>query len=154
MDIQKRQVSLSEIRTRERRATLLTTLYTLGAWIVYVAAWYLGLFKWSTASQKAVRTAPVIIGPIVYVVKAPRIRSETHCRPYYRILFTRRIVQIWYARIGDKEGAFFFTSGMASLTKLVFRENLARVIETTACKSRGNQEEDQLQSDTRVALAV
>ncbi|KAG7091727.1 hypothetical protein E1B28_008128 [Marasmius oreades] len=87
MDIQKRQVKLSEIRLRERRATLLVTLYTLAGWAAYVALWYTrvlpGRYTGGTV-QRAVRGVPVVLGPIV-------------------ILFIRRIVQIWYTRIGDAE---------------------------------------------------
>jgi len=85
LDIQKRETKLSEIRLRERRSTLLTTLYTLAAWATYVSLWYMNLiptFSWKI--EKAVKDALVIVGPII-------------------ILFTRRIVQIWYKRKGDAE---------------------------------------------------
>lgn len=89
LDIQKRQVKLSEIRLRERRSTLLVTLYTLAGWVGYVSLWYLGLLPnisghAKSRFERAVKGAPVVIGPIV-------------------ILFVRRIVQIWYTRKGDAE---------------------------------------------------
>jgi hypothetical protein len=40
LDIQKRETRLSEIRLRERRATLLVTLYTLAGWGAYLGLWY------------------------------------------------------------------------------------------------------------------
>ncbi|TFK33254.1 hypothetical protein BDQ12DRAFT_691308 [Crucibulum laeve] len=91
-DIQKRQVQLSEIRLRERRTTLMVTLYTLAAWVAYVSMWYMNVlptFNNPTLSRdnglgKAIKGAPVVVGPIV-------------------ILFIRRIVQIWYQRKGDAE---------------------------------------------------
>ncbi|KJA21000.1 hypothetical protein HYPSUDRAFT_141445 [Hypholoma sublateritium FD-334 SS-4] len=91
-DIQKRQLKLSEIRLRERRSTLLVTLYTLAAWVAYVSLWYLNILPDLNRGQlgtrpsigKAIKAAPVIIGPII-------------------ILFTRRVVQIWYMRKGDAE---------------------------------------------------
>jgi len=90
LDIQKRQVKLSEIRLRERRSTLLVTLYTLAGWVAYVSMWYLSVlpnisgYERSRKFEKAVKASPVIIGPVV-------------------ILFVRRIVQIWYKRKGDAE---------------------------------------------------
>ncbi|KAG6844127.1 hypothetical protein H0H87_009583 [Tephrocybe sp. NHM501043] len=88
-DIQKRQVQLSEIRLRERRATLLVTLYTLATWVAYVSMWYIGVLprlsgRHGSGIEKAAKGAPVVIGPIF-------------------ILFVRRIVQVWYKRKGDAE---------------------------------------------------
>lgn len=90
LDIQKRQTRLSEIRLRERRATLLVTIYTLAFWTAYLTMWYTNVLpnlsghKPNSAFEKFAKGAPVLVGPIV-------------------ILFTRRIVQIWYTRIGDAE---------------------------------------------------
>jgi hypothetical protein len=70
-DIRKRQLKLSEIRLRERRSTLLATLYTLGAWVAYVSVWYfdslpaMGTSKFVVA--KGVKVLPVLFGPVVYV---------------------------------------------------------------------------------------
>ncbi|KAE9395209.1 hypothetical protein BT96DRAFT_997814 [Gymnopus androsaceus JB14] len=89
-DIRKRQVQLSEIRLRERRATLLVTLYTLAAWVAYVSLWYTNLLPnirgrgSPNSMEKALGALPVLLGPIA-------------------ILFIRRIVQIWYSRKGDAE---------------------------------------------------
>jgi endoplasmic reticulum junction formation protein lunapark len=71
-DIQKRQLKLSEIRLRERRSTLLTTLYTLGAWVAYVGVWYWdslpAMSKWTNpAVAKGVKFLPVVFGPVMYV---------------------------------------------------------------------------------------
>lgn len=70
-DIQKRQLKLSEIRLRERRSTLLTTLYTLGGWVAYVSVWYwdsLPAMKTSNPGvAKGVKVLPVLFGPVVYV---------------------------------------------------------------------------------------
>ncbi|KAK1225841.1 hypothetical protein PQX77_011202 [Marasmius sp. AFHP31] len=57
-DIQKRQVKLSEIRLRERRATLLVTLYTLAGWVAYVALWYTSILPGRNSggtTERAVR---------------------------------------------------------------------------------------------------
>jgi len=94
-DIQKRQLHLSEIRLRERRSTLLATLYTLAAWVAYVSMWYInalpgfksssgGNYNRSGAVEKGMKAVPVVVGPII-------------------ILFIRRVVQIWYTRKGDAE---------------------------------------------------
>ncbi|KAF8888145.1 hypothetical protein CPB84DRAFT_1786333 [Gymnopilus junonius] len=91
-DIQKRQTRLSEIRLRERRSSLLATLYTLAIWVAYVSLWYLnalpnlhdGTYIKHQSTDKFLKGFPVVIGPII-------------------ILFIRRVVQIWYKRKGDAE---------------------------------------------------
>ncbi|KAI0685739.1 hypothetical protein BC835DRAFT_1382663 [Cytidiella melzeri] len=90
IDIQKRQTHLSEIRLRERRSTLLFSIYALALWIAYVSVWYTGLLPTMSGHPRGsgmetlVEGLPVFVGPIV-------------------ILFIRRIVQIWYTRIGNTE---------------------------------------------------
>ncbi|KAI0041960.1 hypothetical protein FA95DRAFT_1500719 [Auriscalpium vulgare] len=90
LDIQKRQTRLSEIRLRERRATLVVTLYAIAAWGAYGGLWYVGFLpnlsnhRPNSQFERALKGLPTVIGPIL-------------------ILFTRRIVQLWYARIGDAE---------------------------------------------------
>ncbi|KAJ6537510.1 hypothetical protein DFH09DRAFT_1177921 [Mycena vulgaris] len=88
-NIQKRQTLLSEIRLRERKATMLVTLNAIGVWLVYLAVWYFGFVSGGAAgrvnsAERALRALPVFIGPIF-------------------ILFIRRIVQIWYNRKGNAE---------------------------------------------------
>ncbi|PPQ92761.1 hypothetical protein CVT25_003870, partial [Psilocybe cyanescens] len=91
-EVQERQLKLSEIRLRERRSTLVVTLYTLAAWGAYVSLWYLnalpgitdGTYVRNAGMERIVKVLPVAIGPIV-------------------ILFIRRVVQIWYKRKGDAE---------------------------------------------------
>ncbi|KDR84493.1 hypothetical protein GALMADRAFT_133778 [Galerina marginata CBS 339.88] len=91
-DIQKRQLQLSEIRLRERRSTLVVTLYTLAAWVAYVSLWYLkalpdlkdGTYIRTKSVERIIKGIPVAVGPIV-------------------ILFIRRVVQIWYKSKGDAE---------------------------------------------------
>ncbi|KAI0290155.1 hypothetical protein BC826DRAFT_970600 [Russula brevipes] len=91
LDIQKRGTQLNEIRLRERRATLLVTLYTLAGWGAYLSLWYTQLLpqmsghRPNSQVEKAVKGFPAILGPII-------------------ILFTRRIVQLWYRRKGNAEG--------------------------------------------------
>ncbi|KAJ7617586.1 hypothetical protein DFH06DRAFT_100253 [Mycena polygramma] len=95
-DISRRQTLLADLRTRERTASALVTLYALGAWLAYGGVWYFGFVSGSGGSgsggsgsrvkgaERFVRALPVFVGPIV-------------------ILFIRRIVQVWYARKGDAE---------------------------------------------------
>ncbi|KAH9848709.1 hypothetical protein C2E23DRAFT_842239 [Lenzites betulinus] len=89
-DIQKRQTHLSEIRLRERRATLLFSVYAILLWLVYTSMWYKDFLPTLTSHrrnsqfERTAEAVPVFAGPIV-------------------ILFIRRIVQIWYTRIGDAE---------------------------------------------------
>ncbi|KAJ7508809.1 hypothetical protein B0H11DRAFT_1962692 [Mycena galericulata] len=89
-NIHKRQTLLSEIRARERKATMLVTLYALAGWLTYVAVWYFGFVSSRGANrrvppvERALMALPVFIGPIL-------------------ILFIRRIVQIWYNRKGNAE---------------------------------------------------
>ena len=74
-DIQKRQTQLSDIRLRERRSTLVVTLYTLAAWVGYLSLWYMnalpdlrdGKYIRNGSTEKALKGLPVIIGPIVCV---------------------------------------------------------------------------------------
>ncbi|KAL4246655.1 Endoplasmic reticulum junction formation protein lunapark [Abortiporus biennis] len=89
-DIQKRQTRLSEIRLRERRSTLNFSLIAFSLWVAWVSLWYMDYLPnlshhpRKSTFEKAVRGIPVFVGPII-------------------ILFIRRIVQIWYHRIGDAE---------------------------------------------------
>jgi len=89
-DIQKRETQLNEIRLRERRATLLVTLYTFAGWGAYLGLWYAQLLpqmsghRPNSKVEKAAKGFPAILGPII-------------------ILFTRRIVQLWYNRKGNAE---------------------------------------------------
>jgi len=89
-NIEERQIRLSEIRLRERRTSLLVTLYTIASWVVYLAFWYLNLLPsffgrhQNARVEKAGKALPIVVGPIL-------------------TLFVRRIVEIWYKRIGDAE---------------------------------------------------
>ncbi|KAH9970245.1 hypothetical protein BGW80DRAFT_1333111 [Lactifluus volemus] len=89
-DIQKRETRLNEIRLRERRATLLVTMYTFAGWGAYLGLWYAQLLPWMTKYrtnsevEKAIKGFLVILGPII-------------------ILFSRRIVQLWFNRKGSAE---------------------------------------------------
>ncbi|KDQ29906.1 hypothetical protein PLEOSDRAFT_1076500 [Pleurotus ostreatus PC15] len=74
-DVQSRQQKLADIRLRERRSTLWSTLYTAAAYGVYVCLWY---FQALTL-PRGVALAPVLVGPLI-------------------VLFIRRIVQLWYSR--------------------------------------------------------
>ncbi|KZT04546.1 uncharacterized protein LAESUDRAFT_728038 [Laetiporus sulphureus 93-53] len=90
LDIQKRQTRLSEIRLRERRSTLYFSLVAVALWASWSGLWYAGLLpnvsghNRNSSFERTAKGVPVFLGPIL-------------------ILFTRRIVQIWYTRIGDKE---------------------------------------------------
>ncbi|KAH9168137.1 hypothetical protein EDB89DRAFT_2115413 [Lactarius sanguifluus] len=84
LDIQKRETRLGEIRLRERRATLLVTLYSqLPDGLLPQASKH----RINSPVDKAIKAFPAIVGPII-------------------ILFTRRIVQLWYNRKGNAEGNF------------------------------------------------
>ncbi len=108
LDIQKRQTRLSEIRLRERRSTLLFSIYALSLWVAYVSLWYTDLVPTMSSRprysrfERVLEAAPVFAGPIVYVSTLCSHDTEPDRRG--RILFIRRIVQIWYTRIGDTEG--------------------------------------------------
>lgn len=84
IDIQKRQTRLSEIRLRERRATLLVTLYALAVWGAYVSVWYMGLlpsfqtlgmrrpgseqgYQARERAEKLMKGVPVFVGPVLCV---------------------------------------------------------------------------------------
>jgi len=90
LDIQKRETRLNEIRLRERRATLLVTLYTFAGWGAYLGLWYAQLLpqmskhRPNSEMEKAIKGFPAVLGPVI-------------------ILFTRRIVQLWFNRKGNAE---------------------------------------------------
>ncbi|KZP08388.1 hypothetical protein FIBSPDRAFT_803056 [Athelia psychrophila] len=104
-DIQKRQSRLSDIRIRERRSTLSVTLWTLAIWVAYVSAWYTSMLPnlsghaQKSGFEKAVKGAPVVVGPII-------------------ILFTRRIVQLWYTRKANAEEKTLKTALKEQRTKI------------------------------------
>ena len=111
LDVQKRETRLSEIRLRERRATLLVTLYTLAGWGAYLGLWYAQVLPQATKHRnnspvdKAIKAFPAILGPIMYVILLfPIPPAHMTEKLASRILFTRRIVQLWYNRKGNAEG--------------------------------------------------
>ena len=111
LDVQKRETRLSEIRLRERRATLLVTLYTLAGWGAYLGLWYAQVLPQATKHRnnspvdKAIKAFPAILGPIMYVILLlPILPAHMTEKLASRILFTRRIVQLWYNRKGNAEG--------------------------------------------------
>jgi len=73
-DIQKRETQLNEIRLRERRSTLLVTMYTFAGWGAYLGLWYAQLLpqmsghRPNSKVEKAVKGFPAILGPIMYVI--------------------------------------------------------------------------------------
>lgn len=77
-DIAKRQQSLSEIRLRERRSTLLFSVYALALWGLWASLWYAdylpnvstilpGVTGHARESrwERTAKSAPVFVGPIV-----------------------------------------------------------------------------------------
>ncbi|KAI9511050.1 hypothetical protein F5148DRAFT_1327020 [Russula earlei] len=107
-DIQKRETQLNEIRLRERRATLLATLYTFAGWGAYLGLWYTQLLpsmsgqRHMNAAEKVIRDLPAVLGPVMYI-SLPFIFSVYVVDLVSRILFIRRIVQLWYNRKGNAE---------------------------------------------------
>jgi len=105
LDIQKRETGLNEIRLRERRATLLVTLYAFAGWGAYLGLWYAQLLpstsghRSNSQAEKAIKGLPAILGPII-------------------ILFTRRIVQLWYNRKGNAEEKSLATLKLARRNKV------------------------------------
>ncbi|KAJ6605963.1 hypothetical protein B0H10DRAFT_2075372 [Mycena sp. CBHHK59/15] len=100
-NIQKRQTLLSEIRLRERKATMLVTLYAILGWLMYLAFWYYGVVSAGRGAngqvrgaERALRALPVFVG--LFLMK-PRSKYPLS------ILFIRRIVQVWYNRKGNAE---------------------------------------------------
>jgi endoplasmic reticulum junction formation protein lunapark len=66
LSIQKRQTQLSEIRLRERRATLLFTFWAFSAWVAYVGLWWAGIVGGrGRAYNGALWGVPVFLGPVV-----------------------------------------------------------------------------------------
>jgi hypothetical protein len=77
VDIQKRETRLNEIRLRERRATLLVTMYTFAGWGAYLGLWYAQLlprmskYRPNSEVEKAIKGFLAILGPIMYVIRLP-----------------------------------------------------------------------------------
>lgn len=74
LSISSAQTRLSEIRLRERRATLLVTLYAFAFWVLYVLLWWTVLPRyqlWAYHSrddrtlQSIIKGVPVVLGPIL-----------------------------------------------------------------------------------------
>lgn len=93
LSIQSRQTRLAEIRLRERRASLWVTLYLFSAWALYAGVWYIGWIGRLLGTEtngnrnlwrKSIAGSLVIVGPLL-------------------ALSARRIVQLWYTRIGNAE---------------------------------------------------
>ena len=64
---------------------------------------------------------------------------------YVRILFVRRIVQMWYTRIGNAEGELVAIACGTSLTCTGdTRESTCEAAQAAARKDRRSQTEDQL----------
>ena len=94
LDIQKRQQHLSEIRLRERRTTLLFSVYALALWAAYVSLWYAdfvptlsGHARYSKY-EKSVQAVPVFLGPIVYVAHSPSTQVLADRGPYQNIVYS------------------------------------------------------------------
>ena len=105
-DIEKRRIRLSELRLRERRTTLASTLYALAGWGLYVSLWYMEVLPrlgFSTATDQVLRGAPVFIGPILCAIVSYDVLIFSDIS--IRVLLVRRLVQLWYKRKGDAEGA-------------------------------------------------
>ncbi|KAG2142731.1 uncharacterized protein EDB93DRAFT_1157247 [Suillus bovinus] len=82
-DVARRQTRLAEIRLRERRTTLQFTFGTLSLWISFVYLWYARMLPAAWHDSLLAKLA-VLVGPVI-------------------ILFTRRMMQIWYSWKGGRE---------------------------------------------------
>lgn len=65
LSIQKRQTRLSEIRLRERRATLLVTSWAFFLWVAYVALWWAGAIGQRARVVRGALWSLVVLGPLV-----------------------------------------------------------------------------------------
>ncbi|KAJ7681267.1 hypothetical protein B0H17DRAFT_1205935 [Mycena rosella] len=84
------QSVLAALRAHECHASMLLTLYALAFWAAYLAVWYFS-FVASRACAAWSALCQLLWGRF--------------CAILYRILFIRRIVQIWYIRKGNAEVA-------------------------------------------------
>jgi hypothetical protein len=84
-------------------------LYTFAGWGAYLGLWYAQLLpqmsghRPNSRVEKAVKGFPAILGPIMYVTHR-LLSSLSMTNLCSRILFSRRIVQLWYNRKGNAEG--------------------------------------------------
>ena len=89
--------------------------------------------------EKAVKGFPAILGPIMYVILP--LLSPFHDRfCFSRILFNRRIVQLWYNRKGNAEGPWRFSCPRVGLV-LTFT-NFSEKSLTALKQARRNKVED------------
>jgi hypothetical protein len=147
-DIQSRQTKLADIRRRERSSTFLLTLYLFGFWVVYVAVWYgtpgaLPTFGSQAGAglDRALKGAPVVIGPVMFVCWPFSLRSALTRR--CSVLFMRRIVQLGYQRIGNAEGGLLpldiSTLAHYPHPNLTQRSNCRRCTRSSATRSRNSR---------------
>jgi hypothetical protein len=147
-DIQSRQTRLADIRRRERSSTFFLTFYLLAFWVAYVLVWYgtpgalptLGS-RAGAGWDRALKGAPVVIGPVMFVCS-----SFSLCSPLTRrcsVLFMRRIVQLGYQRIGNAEGVLLAldirTLALYSHSLLTQRSNCRRCTRSSATRSRNSK---------------
>ena len=156
-DIKKRQVKLSEIRLRERRATLLVTLYTLATWVAYVSLWYMQYLPQirnsrgvrSMGLERALKAFPVLIGPIVCVIR--KISGALSVAHRHRHLAFCSFGGSFKFGINEKETqkVRFMTLYYYRGAHVGFRENGSTANERAEDQGRGDQEENQLLFHTR-----
>lgn len=100
-EIQDVQSRLTQIRLRERRASVTLTLQAFLLWAIYTAAcWFFGLLTLRGPAQRFgddARYGAKWVETSTMVVWVPVVASPV------LIVFTRRIVRWWYRRIGAAE---------------------------------------------------
>ncbi|KAN0061322.1 hypothetical protein ACQY0O_006168 [Thecaphora frezii] len=94
-DITEVQTRLTQIRTRERRASVTLTLQAFLVWALYtIVCWFLGLLSFG---QESYEDGEEGSGSGLLLVWAPVVLSPI------LIIFTRKIVRFWYRRVGAAE---------------------------------------------------
>ena len=161
LSISSKQTRLSEIRIRERRATLLVTLYAFGGWLLYLALWWtvlpkLQLWKYHSRDdrtlQSIIKAIPAVVGPVLYVFP---------CAAWSRgSLF----LVASYSFDGSFNGGILVKLvkkvcscvwGRASwLTASPFRETAQGAYGGATEEDRGNKEEDELLLDQEPARQI
>ncbi|KAL7416297.1 hypothetical protein BDY24DRAFT_379153 [Mrakia frigida] len=95
--IQDKQQRLSEIKLRERRTSLVFTLYGFGSWLLYAVLWWLnvlplGLIGFGGSQEDGEESSwEDGLGGVI-VLALPAVVGP------FGIMFIRRIVKMWYTR--------------------------------------------------------
>ncbi|EJU02509.1 hypothetical protein DACRYDRAFT_116185 [Dacryopinax primogenitus] len=136
--IDKKKAQLADIRLRERRMTLLFTLYSLFTWVAYTTLWYLELLPRAWARTQAVKVLSAL--PVGFVpVSVLSIRRLVHAfyswRASYEEIALKKLLGEQKAKIEEIKKKTNYDSTRSLLEK--YGETSARPVQPSALRQRG-----------------